>query len=128
MVGNLLKCPFTPFLSRRCRFLSMGYKGRKKTKRMRMVFFMGTESKGFESSCLSAKSVLLTSILQLDAILTGAKTVNTVPAKKNGNQKGFEKMLIMHYRCPGIGTVKMTVGVKRRMHEKIQYCITALEA
>ena len=67
-------------------------------------------------------------ILQLDAILTGAKTVNTVPVKKNGNQKGFEKMLIMHYRCPGIGTVKMTVGVKRRTHEKIQYCITALEA
>lgn len=52
----------------------------------------------------------------------------SVPAKKNGNQKEFEKMLIMHYRCPGIGTVKMTVGVKRRTHEKVQYCITAIEA
>ena len=42
--------------------------------------------------------------------------------------KEFDKMLIMHYLCPGIGTVKMTVGVKRRTHEKVQYCITALEA
>lgn len=81
-------------------------------------------------TCTHASRTYLSTlaILQLDAILTGAKTVNTVPVKKNGNQKGFEKMLIMHYRCPGIGTVKMTVGVKRRTHEKIQYCITALEA
>lgn len=81
-------------------------------------------------TCTHASRAYLSTlaILQLDAILTVAKTVNTVPAKKNGNQKGFEKMLIMHYRCPGIGTVKMTVGVKRRTHEKIQYCITALEA
>lgn len=27
----------------------------------------------------------------------------------------------------GIGVVKMTVGVRRRTHEKVQYCITALE-
>ena len=31
MVGNLLKCPFTPFLGRRCRFLSMGNADRKNT-------------------------------------------------------------------------------------------------
>ncbi len=67
-------------------------------------------------------------VLQLDAILTGAKKVKTVSAKQNQNQKEFDKMLIMHYRCPGIGLVKMTVGVKRRTHEKIQYCITALDA
>ena len=36
-------------------------------------------------------------------------------------------MLIMQYHCPGIGTVKMTVGVKRKTHEKVQYCITALD-
>lgn len=81
-------------------------------------------------TCTHASRSYLSTLaaLQLDAILTGAKKVASVPAKKNGNQKEFEKMLIMHYRCPGIGTVKMTVGVKRRTHEKVQYCITAIEA
>ena len=31
------------------------------------------------------------------------------------------------YDCPGIGTVKLTVGVRKVTHEKIQYCITALD-
>ena len=66
-------------------------------------------------------------VLQLDAILAGAKLVSNVSSKNNGNQKPFEKMLIMKYDCVGIGVVKMTVGVKRRTHEKVQYCITALE-
>ncbi len=81
-------------------------------------------------TCTHASRTYLSTlaVLQLDAILTGAKTISTVPAKKNQNQKEFDKMLIMHYHCPGIGTVKMTVGVKRRTHEKVQYCITALEA
>ena len=26
----------------------------------------------------------------------------------------------------GIGVIKMTVGVKRRTHEKVQYCITTM--
>ena len=80
-------------------------------------------------TCTHASRTYLSTlaVLQLDAILTGAKTVTTVPAKKNQNQKEFDKMIIMHYRCPGIGTVKMTVGVRRKSHEKIQYCITALE-
>ena len=46
---------------------------------------------------------------------------------ENENQKPFEKMIIMKYDCVGIGVVKMTVGVRRRTHEKVQYCITALE-
>ena len=66
-------------------------------------------------------------ILQLDAILTNARVVATVRSKGNGNQKPFEKMIIMKYDCVGIGVVKMTVGVRRRTHEKVQYCITALE-
>lgn len=36
-------------------------------------------------------------------------------------------MMIMEYLCPGIGKVKLTVGIKRRTKEKIQYCITAVE-
>ena len=66
-------------------------------------------------------------VLQLDAILAGAKLVSNVSSKNNANQKPFEKMLIMKYDCVGIGVVKMTVGVRRRTHEKVQYCITALE-
>jgi len=81
-------------------------------------------------TCTHASRTYLSTlaVLQLDAVLTGAKKVATLPTKHNGNQKEFEKMIIMHYRCPGIGTVKMTVGIKRRTHEKVQYCITALEA
>ena len=37
-------------------------------------------------------------------------------------------MLIMEYVCPGIGRVKMTVGVKRSDKSKVQYCITAIDA
>ena len=66
-------------------------------------------------------------VLQLDAILTNAKRVSTVRTKSNRNQKTFEKMIVMEYECVGIGLVKMTVGVRRRTHEKVQYCITALE-
>ncbi|MBO7246963.1 MAG: hypothetical protein J6V02_01270, partial [Bacteroidaceae bacterium] len=63
-------------------------------------------------------------VLQLDAILTNAKRVSTVRTKKNNNQKLFEKIIVMQYDCVGIGIVKMTVGVRRRNHEKVQYCIT----
>ena len=66
-------------------------------------------------------------VLQLDAILTNAKRVSTVRSKDNGNQRTFEKIIIMKYDCVGIGVVKMTVGVRRRTHEKVQYCITALK-
>ena len=66
-------------------------------------------------------------VLQLDAILINARVVATVRSKGNGNQKPFEKMIIMKYDCVGIGVVKMTVGVRRRTHEKVQYCITSLE-
>lgn len=66
-------------------------------------------------------------VLQLDAILTNARLVSTVRPKSNANQKQFEKMIVMHYECVGIGVVKLTVGVRRRTHEKVQYCITALD-
>lgn len=80
-----------------------------------------------ETCTHASKSYLSTlAILQLDAILTNAKIVSTVSAKNNGNQKPFEKMIVMKYDCIGIGVIKMTVGVRRRTHEKIQYCITAM--
>ena len=80
------------------------------------------------SSTYASKNYLSTlAVLQLDEILTNARVVSTVKSKDNGNQKPFEKMIIMKYDCVGIGVVKMTVGVRRRIHEKVQYCITALE-
>lgn len=64
---------------------------------------------------------------ELNDIPQGAKKVATVQAQQNSNQKQFEKMIIIAYEYPGIGMVKMTGGIKRRTHEKIQYCITVME-
>ena len=36
-------------------------------------------------------------------------------------------MLRMSYVCPGIGVVKMMVGVKHSDKSKVQYCITAID-
>ena len=76
----------------------------------------------------AAKSYLSTlAVLQLDAILTNSIVVRTVPKDLNSkNQEKFDKIIIMQYQCPGIGCVKLTVGVMRRTHDKVQYCITAI--
>ena len=81
-----------------------------------------------ETSEHAAKSYLSTlAVLQLDAILVGAKKVSIKKVKPNNkNQQPFERMRIMEYELVGIGTVKMTVGVRRRTQEKVQYCITAI--
>lgn len=81
-----------------------------------------------ETSEHAAKSYLSTlAVLQLDSILTGAKKVSSrKPKKGNKNQKPFERILLMEYELVGIGTVKMTVGVRRKTREKVQYCITTI--
>lgn len=81
-----------------------------------------------ETSEHAAKSYLSTlAVLQLDSILTGAKKVSSrKPKKGNKNQKPFERILVMEYELVGIGTVKMTVGVRRKTREKVQYCITTI--
>lgn len=81
-----------------------------------------------ETSEHAAKNYLSTlAVLQLDAILTGARKVSIRKTKPgNKNQQPFERILIMEYDLVGIGTVKMTVGVRRRTQEKVQYCITAI--
>ena len=83
-----------------------------------------------ETSEHAAKSYLSTlAVLQLDAILVGAKKVSIKKTKVgNKNQKPFERMMIMTYELNGIGTVKMTVGIRRRTKEKVQYCITAISS
>ena len=78
-----------------------------------------------ETSEHAAKSYLSTlAVLQLDAILIGAKKVSIRKTKiGNKNQKPFEGIMIMEYELIGIGKVKMTVGIRRRTREKVQYCI-----
>ncbi len=81
-----------------------------------------------ETSEHAAKNYLSTlAVLQLDSILIGAKTVSIKKIKPNNkNQQPFERIMIMEYELVEIGTVKMTVGVRRRTQEKVQYCITAI--
>lgn len=53
---------------------------------------------------------------------------NNVPAMTGTmNRKQSPRMAVQECRLPGIGLVKMTVGEKRSNHEKVQYCITAIE-
>ena len=68
-------------------------------------------------------------VFQLDAILPNAILKENKPAnQKIKNQKGFKRMLIMEYHCPGIGPVRLTVGQKSSDESKVQYCITAITA
>ena len=82
-----------------------------------------------ETSFRASKTYLSTlAVLQLDAILTTARKTKIVNAKSNNqNQKPFNKMILMECELPGIGVVKLVVGIKRKTFEKVQYCITAIE-
>ena len=66
-------------------------------------------------------------VLQLDAILSCAKLVKKGKTENRSNQQQFKAMLVMQYESPGIGTVKLLVGVRHKTLLKVQYCITALE-
>lgn len=76
----------------------------------------------------SAKSYRSTqAILILDEILREALPVRRIPTKKgNKNQSAFAYMLVMVYRHPEIGTIKLTVGVKSN-EQHIEYGISALQ-
>ena len=66
-------------------------------------------------------------VLQLDAILRYAKkSFEDAPKAGTKQQRPFEKMFGMDYSCPGIGDVRLIVGVRRQDKMKVQYCITAL--
>ena len=82
-----------------------------------------------ETSHQAAKSYLSTlAVLQLDSILTMAKKYRIVKAKPNDkNQKQFNKLLWMKYNLPGVGEVKLMVGIVRRTKDKVQYCITVIQ-
>ena len=77
----------------------------------------------------AAKNYLSTlAVLQLDIILKSAYQVGKPsPTKKDiKNQSEFSEMIIMECPLVGIGTAKLTVGVKKKTGMKIQYCITAI--
>ena len=82
-----------------------------------------------ETSHQAAKNYLSTlAVLQLDSILTMAKKFRMVKAKPNNkNQKQFNKLLWMKYDLPGVGEVKLIVGIVRRTKDKVQYCITVIQ-
>ena len=68
-------------------------------------------------------------VLQLDSILPNAILKESRPANpKTKNQKGFKRILILEYYYPGIGQVRLTVGLKGSDNTKVQYCITAITA
>lgn len=76
----------------------------------------------------AAKSYLSTlAVLQLDLILKNAIQIGEPNPPKEGvkNQMEFAEMLVMECPLIGIGTAKLTVGVKKS-GMKIQYCITAI--
>lgn len=82
-----------------------------------------------ETAAHASKRYLSTlAVLQLDSILQLAQRIDVVNTKPNTkNQRPFEKMILMEYQCPAIGTIRLTVGIKRSDRTKVQYCITALE-
>lgn len=92
--------------------------------------FVNVRNISINKTCYRASKTYLSTlaVLQLDAILTTARKIKITNAKPNNkNQKAFNKMMLMECVLPGIGTVKLIVGIKRRSLEKIQYCITAVE-
>lgn len=59
-------------------------------------------------------------VMQLDSILPNAVLKESRPANpKTKNQKGFNRILIMEYFCPGIGLVRMTVMMPKIVGESI---------
>ena len=71
-------------------------------------------------------------LVHIGRIATGCHTCNSEKTKivnaktNNKNQKPFNKMILMECDLPGIGAVKLIVGIKRKSFEKVQYCITAI--
>ncbi|MBR3745034.1 MAG: hypothetical protein IKN31_08065 [Bacteroidales bacterium] len=81
-----------------------------------------------ETARHAAKTYLSTlAVMQLDGILACAKKVRIGKPKARTSQSKFQAMIEMEHDCPGVGRVKLTVGVKLRTHIKIQYCITAID-
>lgn len=68
-------------------------------------------------------------VLQLDTIMRDAVYVGEKAARSGTeNQKQFTKMIQLRHTLPGIGRVRLMVGVKKQDGTKVQYCITSIDA
>jgi len=76
----------------------------------------------------SSKSYNSTRALMiLDEVLKNASPIKRLPKKEDDkNQKEFTYFLVLIYKHPEIGSIKLTVGVKKNQN-KIQYGISALK-
>lgn len=76
----------------------------------------------------SSKSYRSTkAVLEIEQVLKNARPVRRVAVKVgNNNQRPFAYMLVMVYELDNIGTIKLTVGVKKSSGERIEYGISAL--
>lgn len=64
-------------------------------------------------------------ILHFEEIMAKAHKVGLTRTKEgNSNQKPFTKMMVMRYKMDDLGDIKMTVGVRARTNEKVEYSIT----
>ena len=76
-----------------------------------------------EHSSKSYKSTR--AFMMMDEILAKAiKVEETMPKQNDKNQNPFERILVMKYDIEELGLVKLTVGVRKRTKEKIQYGIS----
>ncbi len=67
-------------------------------------------------------------VFKLEEILSCAVQVALdIPKRDNKNQSKLIKMILMSYNDTFLGTIKLTVGVRNRTLDKIQYGITALK-
>ena len=60
-----------------------------------------------------------------DEMLRYAVKKEEIRPKSNRNQSGFSRLIIMERKIKGVGTAKLTVGVRICDNRKEQYCITA---
>lgn len=75
----------------------------------------------------SSKSYASTrAVMIIDEVLKNASPIKRVPVKKdNRNQKDFSCMLVMLYKHDAIGSIKVTLGI-RKSKKKNLYGLTAL--
>ena len=91
------------------------------------IFFRNVS---FAEACEhSAKSYKSTrAVLILEEVMKNATPIKRVPVKPGDkNQKDFEYLLVMLYKHADLGSIKLTVGIKKRSHRNIQYGISAMK-
>lgn len=81
-----------------------------------------------EAAAHAAKQYKSTlAVFKLDEVLSNAvRIVEDLPKTGNKNQRKLIRMILMSFRDQDLGTIKLSVGVRNRTLDKVQYGITAL--